>query len=156
MVVHNKRYLVRFNQQLFSSKKNHKKMVGDRFRIMNRNFLIAVFGLFILLMVISFLVGEVKGQTVTSEGITASAIMFLVSFVSFFAVSSLSTVNTKMFMALVGWLSVFRFVIVGLSLLVVYNFTSMSIWTFAVCLILSYIVFQITEVYYLIQKLKSK
>lgn len=123
---------------------------------MNRNFLIVVSGLFILLMVVSFLIGEVKGHTVTAEGITASLIMFLVSFVSFFAVSSLSTVNTKMFMALIGWLSVFRFVMVGLSLIVVYNFTSMSIWTFAVCLIISYIVFQITEVYYLIQKLKSK
>jgi hypothetical protein len=123
---------------------------------MNRNFLIAVSGLFILLLVISFLVGEVKGHSVTAEGISASSIMFLVSFVSFFAVSSMSTVTTKMFMALIGWLSVFRFVIVGLSLIVVYNFTAMSIWTFAVCLIISYIVFQITEVYFLIQKLKSK
>lgn len=123
---------------------------------MTKQFLISTTLLFLVIFSISTFIGEIKGYPISSEGSWSSLLLYIVSLINFYMITTQTGLTIKAFIAITGWMSVLRFVVVGLSLLVVKFFTALNIWSFAVCLLISYLLFQIVEIYYLIQKLKSK
>lgn len=123
---------------------------------MTKQFLISTTLLFLVIFSISTFIGEIKGYPISREGSWSSLLLYIVSLISFYMITTQTGLTMKAFIAITGWMSVLRFVVVGLSLVVVKFFTSLNIGSFAVCLLISYLLFQIVEIYYLIQKLKSK
>ena len=90
------------------------------------------------------------------EIISGVSIMYIFTLISFYILSMFSESSMKMFLSVIGWISILRFIVVGISLVATAKLTAMNIWAFAISLILSYLIFMAVELFFITKKIKAK
>ncbi len=125
--------------------------------MMKKNKFLAVsLVVFFIMLLSSLLFGNFRGMDLYFEIITAVSIMYIFTLISFYILSMFSESSMKIFLSVIGWISILRFIVVGISLVVIAKLTTLSIWAFAISLILSYLMFMAVELFFITKKIKAK
>lgn len=90
------------------------------------------------------------------EIIAASTIMFSFTVVSHLVMKFSEKVSMKTFMVFISGNSVFKFIFVGIILVIIAKMTSLDLISFAIAFIASYVLFTAIEIFYLYRQLVNK
>jgi len=124
--------------------------------IKKNNFQVFSFVVFFLMLLSSVLFGDFRGVNLYFEIISGVSIMYIFTLISFYILSIFSESSMKIFLSVIGWISILRFIVVGISLVVIAKLTTLNIWAFAISLILSYLIFMAVELFFITKKIKAK
>lgn len=129
---------------------------GLELMIKKNNFQVFSFAVFFLMLLSSLLFGDFRGMNLYFEIISGVSIMYIFTLISFYILSMFSESSMKIFLSVIGWISILRFIVVGISLVVIAKLTALNIWAFAISLILSYLIFMAVELFFITKKIKAK